>query len=33
MPQDAYMAELKRSSAVSRDWFLEHLRAEVLVHH
>jgi len=30
---DAYIADFERSSSVSRDWFLEHLHAEVLVHH
>jgi fermentation-respiration switch protein FrsA (DUF1100 family) len=30
---DAYIADFERSSAVARDWFLEHLHAEVLVHH
>ncbi len=30
---DAYVADFERSSSVARDWFLEHLQAEVLVHH
>ena len=30
---DAYTVDFERSSAVARDWFLEHLHAEVLVHH
>jgi fermentation-respiration switch protein FrsA (DUF1100 family) len=30
---DAYVADFERSSGAARDWFLEHLHAEVLVHH